>query len=82
MMDEFKRSRTLAIVRFHARDQLIPRSGLDPQFQIGDIVGDRVRRNDFDGVTAGKQIQRQLSRACVRARNDSCQCHNSCRLGV
>ena len=81
-MYEFKRSRMLAIVRFHARDQLIAGTSVDPQFEIGNIVGDFVGRNDFDSIAAGKQIERQLSRARLRARNDSCQCHNSCRLGV
>ena len=81
-MQKFKRSRTLAIVCLDRRGQPIPGTGIDSQFQIGDIVGDLVGRNDFDHVTAGKQIQRQLSRARMRARNDSCQCHNSCRLGA
>jgi hypothetical protein len=75
MMQKIKRRRTLAIVCFHACDELIPENGIDPQFQIGNIVGDGVGRNDLDGITAGKQIERQLSRACLRARNDSCQCH-------
>jgi len=81
-MQKIKRRRTPAMVCFHARHQLISENGIDPQFQIGNIVGDRVGRNNFDGITAGKQIERQFSRACLRARNDSCQCHNSCRLGV
>ena len=61
IMQKFERSRTAAIVGFHARDQLIPRTGFNPQFQIGNVVGGRVGRNNFDGVTAGKQIERQLS---------------------
>ena len=80
-MQEFKRRRVVAIVGFDARDQLIPGIGFDPQLQVRNIVGDGVGRNDFDGVTAGKQIQRQLSRAGVGARDDSCQYHKSRRLG-
>ncbi|MBZ5657749.1 MAG: hypothetical protein LAO56_20995 [Acidobacteriia bacterium] len=52
-MHKFKRSRPLPIVCFHVRNQLISGTGVDPQFQIGNIVGDFVRSNDFDGITAG-----------------------------
>src|SRR5579859_1288391 len=60
---------------FDRRRQPIAWAGMDPQFQIGNIVENFVGRYDFDGVTAGNQIARQYSRAPIRARNDSCQRH-------
>src|ERR1700732_70881 len=77
IMHKFKRRRTLAIVRFHARHQLISGILFDPQFQVGKVIGNRVRRNDFDRITTGNQIERQLSRTRLRASNDPCQCHKA-----
>jgi hypothetical protein len=63
MMHKCKRSRSFAIVCFDVRNQLISATGVDPQFQVGNIVGNLVRSKNFDGITADKQIQRRLSRA-------------------
>ena len=62
-MHEFQRLRLPAVVRFNIRDQSIFGTGLDPQFQVGRIVGHFVRSDDFHGITAGNQRQRELSRA-------------------
>src|SRR6202795_1912167 len=76
-MKKLKRRLTPAIVRFHARDQLIPGILFDPQFQVSKVIGDRVRRNDFDRIPTGNQIERQLSRTWLRAGDDPCQCHKA-----
>jgi hypothetical protein len=55
--------RTSGFAGLDVRNQLISATGVDPLFQIGNIVGNLVRSNNFDGITADKQIQRQLSRA-------------------
>ena len=66
-----------AIVRFHVGHQLISGVLFDPQLQVGKIVGDRVGRNDFNRITTGNQIERQLSRTRMRAGDDPCECHKS-----
>src|SRR5882762_7347559 len=76
-MQKFKRRRTLAIARFHARDQLIPGILFHPQLQVGKVIGDGVWRDNFYRVSATKQIQRQLSRTRLRAGDDPCQCHKA-----
>src|SRR5258708_6018532 len=76
-MHKFKRSRTPAIVRFHARHQLIPGILFDPQFQVSQVIGNRVWRDNFYRVPATKQIQRQLLRTWIRAGDYSCQCHKA-----
>src|SRR5258706_85488 len=73
----WQRSRPAAIVRFHARHQLISGILFDPQFQVSQVIGDRVWRDNFYRVPATKQIQRQLSRTWIRAGDYSCQCHKA-----
>jgi len=69
----------IAAVCLDAGRYLVSGTGVDAQFEISNVVGDGVGRNDFYGITAGKEIERQLSRARLRSRNDSCQGHNLCR---
>jgi len=74
-MNKFKRLRARAMARLHGCDQPITGIFFDAQFQIGEVVGESVGRNNFDGVTAGEQVHRQLSRADLRSCDDSGQWH-------